>query len=116
MSEKILTDMISWALVAVPIVLGTTVLWKLFTRTIDLSGLLQGDRADGETYFSPGRVQLLVVTILVSISMLAHVIANPSSFPPIPKEFLGVLGGSQLLYLGGKARAMLGIGWTSGRA
>jgi hypothetical protein len=99
--------LISLALVSIPVALCAIVMWALSTRTIDLSGLLHGDRASGESYFSPGRVQLLVVTSLFTVNLVAHIVADPSAFPPIPKELLAALGGSQLVYLGGKARAML---------
>jgi hypothetical protein len=81
--------------------------WKLLTGAIDLGGLLEGDRADGSTYFSAGRVQLLVATTLFGLHLLMQVIANPTQFPSIPHEYLMVLGGSQGVYLLGKARAML---------
>ena len=81
--------------------------WKLLTGSIDLRGLLQGDRADGGVYFSPGRVQLLIFTLLAAVHLLSQVATHPDRFPAIPHELLLVLGGSQLVYLGGKARAML---------
>ena len=83
------------------------VFWKLLTGRISLNGLLEGDRADGSTYFSPGRVQLLIATIFFGFYYLMQIVNNPSAFPPVPQELLVVLGGSQAVYLGGKARAML---------
>jgi len=80
---------------------------KLFTGKISLNGLLEGDRADGSTYFSPGRVQLLIATTLFAFQYLMQIVNNPAAFPPVPQELLVVLGGSQAVYLGGKARAML---------
>jgi hypothetical protein len=89
------------------IALTVIIVWKIFTRGIDLSGLLQGDAADGSTYFSPGRVQLLVFTVLFAVHLLTQIMAHPRQFPPIPHEYLIALGASQAVYLGGKARAML---------
>jgi hypothetical protein len=83
------------------------VFWKLLTGGISLSGLLEGDRQDGDTYFSPGRVQLLMVTVLFALQYLFQILKNPAAFPPVPEELLVVLGGSQAVYLGGKAKAML---------
>ena len=83
------------------------VFWRLLTGRISLNGLLEGDRADGSTYFSPGRVQLLIATILFAFYYLTQIVNKPSAFPPVPQELLVVLGGSQAVYLGGKARAML---------
>ena len=36
-----------------------------------------------------------------------QVIHNPTKFPDVPNEMIGVLAGSHALYLGGKAQAML---------
>jgi len=107
MSPGPAVSLIAWVALAIPIVLMVVISWKLFTGQIALSGLLYGDRANGETYFSPGRVQLLFVTVLVALQYLAHVVAHPSSFPPVPHQLLLTLGGSQVIYLGGKAHAML---------
>jgi hypothetical protein len=83
------------------------VFWKVLTGGISLSGLLYGDRRDGGVEFSPGRVQLLIVTLTVGLYYLIQVIQNPTAFPDIPTSWLAALGGSQTVYLGGKARAML---------
>ncbi len=83
------------------------VFWKLLTRGISLGGLLEGDRPEGDTYFSPGRVQLLMVTVLFALQYLLQILKNPAAFPPVPEALLVALGGSQAVYLGGKARAML---------
>jgi hypothetical protein len=83
------------------------VVWKLLTGGIELGQLLEGDQADGSTYFSPGRAQLLVFTVLFAVHLWVQVMAHPGEFPVIPREYLAVLGGSQAVYLVGKARAML---------
>ena len=87
--------------------LTVIVVWKLFTRAIDLSWLLYGDRSNGEVFFSPARVQLLIATIFLAMHLLVQVIAHPTVYPHIPPEFLAAVGGSQAVYLGGKARALL---------
>ncbi len=86
------------------------VFWKLFTRRISLSGLLQGDSREAAGYttaFSPGRAQLLTVTLLFAVYYLAQLVNNPSAFPHVPNAVLGALGSSQAIYLGGKAYALL---------
>ena len=86
------------------------VLWKLFTGGIGLSGLLDGDEADGATLttsFSPGRAQLLVFTVLSALYFLLQVLRNPGAFPNVPPALLVALGGSQAAYLGGKAYSLL---------
>ncbi|HYL15397.1 MAG TPA: hypothetical protein VEV41_20340 [Terriglobales bacterium] len=91
------------------------VFWKLLTGGISLHGLLEGtildrSRPDGprySTYFSAGRAQLLMITIFSSLYYLLQVIHDPSAFPKLPDALVAVLGGSQVLYLGGKAQAVL---------
>src|SRR5262245_55519847 len=86
--------------------------WKLLTGGICLDYLLYGSRRDrtggGYTqFFSPSRVQLLIVTILTASYYLLQVIHDPTKFPEIPGAWVAALGGSQAMYLGGKAQSML---------
>jgi hypothetical protein len=89
------------------------VLWKLLTGGISLGQLLEGDvpdpnSADGySTYVSAGRAQSLASTLFVAGYYLLQVVHNPKQFPTLPTELVGALAGSQALYLGGKARALL---------
>src|SRR5262245_6782415 len=81
------------------------VLWKMLSGTIPLDGLLETVDERGQRSFSPGRAQLLIFTLLVAGRYLLAVIQNPNSnsLPALPPEMLVVLGGSQAVYLGGKA-------------
>jgi len=79
------------------------VFWKILTGSISLSGLFQTH----DEQFSPGRVQLLIFTLIVAVRYVVQVIQNPTAFPEIPSDWIAALGGSQMLYLGGKARGML---------
>jgi hypothetical protein len=89
------------------------IVWRLFTGAISLDYLLYGDRRDRNeasgyfTFFSPGRTQLLVVTILTASYYLLQVIHDPTIFPKIPVAWVVALGGSHAIYLGGKAQSML---------
>jgi hypothetical protein len=89
------------------------VLWKLLTGGISLEQLLEGDVPDPNgtdgysTYVSAGRTQSLASTLFVAGYYLLQVVHNPKQFPTVPTELVGALAGSQALYLGGKARAML---------
>ncbi len=77
--------------------------WKLLSGEIVLDGLL--DDKQGRSSFSPGRAQLLIFTLLVAGKYLLAVIQNPhrDSLPGLPVELVALLGGSQAVYLGGKA-------------
>jgi len=83
--------------------LMVVVVYKLFTGGINLSGLLTSKA--GQANFSPGRAQMLMATLLTAMYYLIQVIENPSnnSLPPLPGTLVGVVGGSHLIYLGGKA-------------
>jgi uncharacterized YccA/Bax inhibitor family protein len=89
------------------------VFWKLLTGRIDLSHLLEGDirdpnSADGySTQASAGRVQSLVITLFAALYYLFQVIHNPKVFPKLPNGLIEAMAGSQAVYLGGKAQAML---------
>ena len=90
------------------------VLWKLLTGGISLEQLLEGDARDPgsadtySTYVSGGRTQLLAATLFVAGYYVLQVFHNPKQFPTLPAQIVGALAGSQALYLGGKARALLG--------
>jgi hypothetical protein len=81
--------------------------WKLLTGGIRLNQLLSGDRWDGDTYFSWGRVQFLAVSLFVAGQYLLGVTQDPSKFPKIPNGVVALLGGSAAVYAGEKAWAML---------
>ena len=84
------------------------ILYKILDGSIDLNGILTGDSRDGSEFFSPGRAQLLAFTIVTAVNYLMEVVRAPSlqSLPTIPHSTLAILTGSQLVYLGGKARSM----------
>ena len=53
-----------------------------------------------------GRSQSITITLFVAVWYLVQVIHNPKEFPKLPDTLVGVLAGSQALYLGGKAQAI----------
>lgn len=85
------------------------VLYKLFTGSIPLSGLLTAQDSKGNLSFSPGRAQMLMATVLTALYYLLQVIENPSTdtLPSIPYTLVAILGGSQAVYIAGKARSLL---------
>jgi hypothetical protein len=92
--------------------LFAVVFWKLMTGEINLDYLMYGDRLDKtdpsgySSSFSPGRGQLLMVTIFTAVYYLLQVIHNPRAFPQIPTSWVVALGGSHAIYLSGKAKSM----------
>ena len=72
------------------------------------SGSLRGLLRASDGSFSPGRVQMLVLTLVTAIQYLLTTIGNPAQLPAIPANLLMVLGGSHLVYLGSKALDVFG--------
>jgi hypothetical protein len=81
------------------------VVWKMITGEISLDGLLESKDDQGTRSFSPERAQLLIFTLLVAGKYVLAVIQNPhrDSLPDLSAELVAVLGGSQAIYIGGKA-------------
>jgi hypothetical protein len=82
---------------------GAVTLWKLFVSA-SFAGLLRS--SDGT--LSPGRIQLLVLTILTALQYLLATIHDPSHLPALPANLVTALGASQVVYLGAKAWTMFG--------
>jgi hypothetical protein len=91
--------------------LAIIVFFKLLSGSISLDGLLTAERKDGTTYFSVGRTQLLLFTLVAAVNYVRDVFSSPlrTSLPDISTGTLEMLGGSQLFYLVGKAHAL----WSS---
>ena len=82
--------------------LAAAVVFQLFTRQINLHGLLR--QKDGSGEVSPERVQLLLATIAQSAHYLGEVAtAKNGSLPDISSGWLYLLGGSSSVYVIGKA-------------
>ena len=81
--------------------------YRLLTRKINIEGLLL-DKTSGRA-FSPGRLQLLIVTMSIAIYYVAMVLKTKETgtLPNLPKEFLLALGGSHAFYLSGKLYGLL---------
>ena len=81
-----------------------TVAFKLLTGSINTHYLLYGTRRDGTRYFSPGRVQLLVITITIAFQYILNASnAGTGEMPSLPAGSLELLVFSNAFYLGGKA-------------
>jgi hypothetical protein len=81
--------------------LAAVVFYQMLAGKINTKGLLQ--EKNGEGKLSWGRVQLLLFTFTVAYVYLFQVLDHPTQFPEIPQEWLLLLGGSNLAYLGEKA-------------
>ncbi len=86
--------------------LALVVGYKLLTGAINMRGLLDDKKTHA---LSPERVQLLVFTVMGAGYYLSLAIERAPSgeLPDVPGAALLLVGGSQAVYLGGKARAHL---------
>jgi hypothetical protein len=91
--------------------LFAVVLWKLSFGELALDDLFTGHRREEDgtytEYESAGRVLSFVATIAVAGYYLLKVFQDPHRFPDIPPAMVMALAGSQAVYLGGKAQALL---------
>ncbi len=76
---------------------------------VGADGLTRGRKKEDTLYFSPERVQLLLFTLGAASYYLTQVLTNPhpGTFPPLPDSWPAVVGGSNAIYLGGKAYSRL---------
>ena len=88
-----------WELIVLIVAFGAVTLWQL-VRAGNFAGLLLA--SDNKT-ISPGRIQLLMVTVLTALQYLLATLHDPSHFPALPPALVAAMGGSQLVYLGTKA-------------
>lgn len=81
--------------------------YQLLTNKINTKGFML-DKTGGRA-FSPGRLQMLVVTLSIALYYLLMLFGSkePGRFPDLPDEFLLVLGGSHAFYLSGKLYGLL---------
>jgi hypothetical protein len=85
------------------------ILYRLLTGGIGMSGLLMAADKEGKVSFSPARAQMLMATVLTALYYLIQVInaTDSTTLPPLPVTLVAVVGGSQLIYLAGKAWTLL---------
>jgi len=122
-------QIVAWEIEGFLIALGAIVAGQLLTGQINTKNLLHGRINDtgqpvrdaGElvrdedgnivrktsdtAYFSPERVQLLLLTLGAAFYYLTQVFHNstPGTLPEVPSSWTETLAGSNVLYLGGKA-------------
>ena len=92
------------------------VLFRMLTGQINMHKLLYGRMSDGTPYLSPERVQLMIFTLWIALLYLLDTFEtrflNPTpetahTLPEVSTQTLTLLGGSQTVYLLGKAYSML---------
>ena len=94
-------------LIVTLIALFVVVTYKILASEIKAEGLLSDKRSHE---FSPGRLQLLLVTIGSAAYYLYQTLGASATgeFPPVPVVLLWVLVASNAGYLGGKVYSGMG--------
>ena len=105
---ELLVKIVGWELLFFMVALAATIVFQLLDRRhINTDGLLRGKMGDAKGKLSPERVQLLVTTLGAAMYYVLQVStatkAGTLTLPEIPQTWPAVVGGSNLLYLGGKA-------------
>ncbi len=81
---------------------------QMLTGKINMRGLLV-DKEEGG--LSPGRAQMLIVTLVGAMVFLGEAVKSAAQSPPalpnVPNVLLWATGGSQAIYLLGKARNII---------
>ncbi len=87
--------------------LAAVVAIQLLTGGINTDGLLYGSDAHGKSSMSPGRIQLLLLTLAAAGQYLSQVMGNihhlnSPTLPPVNNDLVAGLMGSNAVYLTGK--------------
>jgi hypothetical protein len=100
-------------LFAIPLAFAAACALAILAGKIKLKGLL----TDQDGAFSPGRLQLLIATVVACGYYLGSVVASPDdkSMPDLPAWFIAMMLGSSGLYLGGKTLSLSGVFSTLSR-
>src|SRR5215813_3424846 len=106
----LLIQLTRWGVLLFLLSLAGIVIFRLLTGEINtrylLYGTVRGGRRSGSRYFSPERLQLLVFTISAAFYYLTQLLeVRAKEFPQLPESWVAVIGGSNAVYLAGKAYA-----------
>lgn len=101
----LLVQIVGWEIVIFLGALAATIVFQLLTGRINTDGLLRGKLGGARGKVSPERVQLLATTLGAAMYYVlqASTTTKSGTLPEIPQTWPAVVGGSNLLYLGGKA-------------
>jgi hypothetical protein len=100
-----LQNLIYWETLLILLSLFAVIASRILAGAINTAGLLYGRTANGEMYFSPERVQLLLFTLGAAFQYMTTFLQHPTAFPQVSAAWLALLGSSHAVYLGGKAGA-----------
>jgi hypothetical protein len=101
----LLLQVVRWETGLFLFALAGIVAFQLLTGQINTNRLLYGKMGDATANISPERVQLLVMTLGAAFYfvMQTATTAKSGNFPDIPDTWPALMGGSNAIYLAGKA-------------
>jgi hypothetical protein len=112
-----LTVVVGYEILILVFFFGLMVLLYMAAGKIDLSMLLCEPKGDAACAASMSRFQLLIFTLVISLSLFLIIVANGAkSFPGVPSEILLLLGISASTYAVGKGIQASGNGNGGGGA
>lgn len=96
-----LMSIVAWSTLAWLAAVTGIVFYGLLTGRIRTDGLL---RDTAQSSLAPDRIQLLMMSLSGALAYLAYALhtIGADSLPPVPPTFVGLMGGSQLVYLAPK--------------
>jgi hypothetical protein len=103
----LLLQVVRWEVWIFLLGLAGTVAFQLLTGRINTTNLLSSKHGSSRGSISPERVQLLATTLGAAFYYVLQATASAKSgkLPDVPETWPAVMGGSNLIYLGGKAYA-----------
>src|SRR5258708_5637381 len=103
-----LTILARWTALVFAACLAIILSLKMLFGSIPLAGLLTGDRGDGSDYFSFGRTQLLVSTVIIAAVYLKQVnVSHPAAtLPNLSPSTLAVLPAGHSTYFIDQLRSL----------
>src|SRR5207247_10148210 len=107
------TQLIVWEALIFLFALFGIVVIQILTGAINARALLEGTTSGGTRFKSTGRVPLLIATIVTAGQYPSQVVGNCQRFRDIPKNWLLLLGSSQVIYRGVRFHALYGKGCDS---
>lgn len=100
---EVVATLARWEMILLIPAFAVVTLYRLF-QSANFAGLLRA----GDGTFSPGRAQMLLLTVFTALQYLLETIHDPTHLPPISSNLVMALGGSHAVYLGAKAWGIFG--------
>ena len=104
---ELLLQVVRWEVSLFLLALAGIVAFQLLTGRINTNKLISAKAGSSKGNVSPERIQLLLTTLAAAAFYVMQVANSPKSgqLPDVPTTWPAAIGGSNLIYLAGKAYA-----------